>query len=685
MTCAQSKEHGLQARRSVCRTYRYRRSSVSALDDSSRFFTSNFSSRSNEHFLNDVDLYKNKFRIACVSSSEEICDLVYKSAANYPCDIYVHISQSENIKKDIIKLLNSGIETVIYHGDMILFDNDMLLNNVAILERMYIDIIKTLLEVKKTTDKIVFTSSIYEIHDINLLNFILNLNIRFIRYKSMKELKEGLHEAYCDGFHTAVGGYETKIHMDKLGGTGISIMPNQNVIHTTIKRAISLAKNRRFELSILEELLSVLSHIDYGIILVSSDNNILYYSKYALQILSITSKNPEISMRRYFSNFCITKVLKTGIPFYDLVINIDNKQIIADTFPIFTYGQKKGAVTIFRDINTLQNIKTKISSALKNCNFTAKYTCADIRGESKAIRNVIYKIKNYAQTDANIHIVGETGTGKELVAHSIHNASPRRDKPFIAINCTSLAPPLLESELFGYEEGAFTGARRGGKPGLFELANGGTLFLDEITDISPELQAKLLRIIEAKEFMRVGGGKILSVDVRIISASQKALGNAVNNGGFRMDLYYRLATLQITLPALRDRLEDLPVLVNAALEKFHAPHSCLSPACMKLLKNYSYPGNIRELFAILESYCTLCPDGRPDETLFREIFEERTGYLSAHAEDSSGDSAPTFRQMGKAERMKAILQAVEHAGGNKRKAAETLGISYNTLWRHMKE
>ena len=233
-------------------------------------------------------------------------------------------------------------------------------------------------------------------------------------------------------------------------------------------------------------------------------------------------------------------------------------------------GYSHGAVATFQPIGAIQASEQKIRLTSHKRGLIAKNTLADIAGESDPIVQAKEQAKLYAQSDSTVIIVGETGTGKEIFAQAIHNASPRARGPFVAINCAALPENLLESELFGYEGGAFTGARKEGKPGLFELAHGGTIFLDEIGEMSLAVQARLLRILEEREVMRLGGDRVIPVDVRVIAATNKDLFHKVTQKSFRQDLFYRLCVLQLRLPPLRERLEDIPHLLERFFKSWTA-------------------------------------------------------------------------------------------------------------------
>jgi transcriptional regulator with PAS, ATPase and Fis domain len=294
------------------------------------------------------------------------------------------------------------------------------------------------------------------------------------------------------------------------------------------------------------------------------------------------------------------------------------------------------------------------------------------------MQKVYVLLENVAQTDSTVLITGESGTGKELVARAIHLNSERRNHSFLVVNCSAFAESLLESELFGHERGAFTGAIRQ-KPGHFELAQGGTLFLDEIGDISLPVQIKLLRVLESRQFKRVGGTKQISMDVRIIAATNRDFNQAIQSGSFREDLYYRINVFNIHLPPLRERLDDLPVLIEHLLEKlrykFKKDIQGISSAVLNLFFRHQWQGNIRELENILEHAFVMCNaktiqiDHLPEQVLFPTAREE---------------SPIITNSMHSAERI-IIQNMLEKYKGHRSKTARALGVNPSTLWRKMKK
>lgn len=280
-----------------------------------------------------------------------------------------------------------------------------------------------------------------------------------------------------------------------------------------------------------------------------------------------------------------------------------------------------GVIILGQKYMERENEQNKLRSKLIPRGHVAKYNMESILGDSLPVKEAKKVAEKMAKSSSTVLITGESGTGKEIFAQAIHNQSPRRNGPFIAVNCSALAPSLLESELFGYEEGAFTGAKKGGKIGLFEMANQGTIFLDEIGELPYELQAKLLRVLMEREVMRIGGVDLISIDVRVIAATNKDLLKRIAEGQFREDLYYRLNVLPLSLPPLRQRRSDIPVLASAFLKEFGG-QKALSPEILQVLIKYPWPGNIRELHNCIEYMYQLSEE----EILLTDIPENIRNY-----------------------------------------------------------
>lgn len=368
-----------------------------------------------------------------------------------------------------------------------------------------------------------------------------------------------------------------------------------------------------------------------------------------------------------------------------------NKEVLVTGIPVLdAAGNVKLVVTNTRDFPELKNLERQLRDLVeesKKTNHELSYLRSQHAGNkpllyhSAAMAAVMRTIQSISHTDVTVLITGESGTGKELVASEIYQHSNRRDKPFIKVNCAAIPAELLESELFGYEPGAFTGARKGGKPGMFELANSGTILLDEIGDLSLPLQAKLLRVLQQKEFMRIGGVAPIKLDIRILASTNKDLWEEAQQKRFRSDLYYRLNVVPIHLQPLRERREDIPGLATHFFQVFnrkHDKHLSLSPGGMDLMVDYPWPGNIREMENLIERMVVTSSG----HTITRgQVFAALDLGKAAFA--AQRHQGTTLKQRVAAYEQEIILQALEQKG-SLRKAAEALGVDHSTLVKKCK-
>ncbi len=387
-------------------------------------------------------------------------------------------------------------------------------------------------------------------------------------------------------------------------------------------------------------------------------------------------------------------VARTGIAEIGEPQTIRGQEVIVNRIPLKDGERVVGAYgrVVFKDVGELRDLAVKMNLLESKVRYYeeelttlrgARYTFESIHGSGAAIARAKDEALRAARTDSTVLLRGETGTGKELFAHAIHAAGPRRARPFIKLNCAAIPADLLESELFGYEEGAFTGAKKGGKPGKFELAAGGTLFLDEIGDMPLSMQAKLLRALQEREFDRVGGTRSRRVDIRVIAATSRHLEELVGQGTFRADLYYRINVISIRIPPLRERREDIGTVSERMLDLFCAetgePRKRLDPSTHEVLEDYLWPGNIRELRNVLERAVAmshgpvLLPEHLPP-------------HLLRAAPDIRKEAVPGSLASVKAEaERQAILSALAAAEGNRSRAASLLRIHRVKLHEKIKK
>ena len=383
------------------------------------------------------------------------------------------------------------------------------------------------------------------------------------------------------------------------------------------------------------------------------------------------------------------QVLRTRKPVRGVHLKVGPKRrdVVVNVAPVIVDGQLKGSVGVIHDTSEIKKLTEELEKARRIIRtLEAKYTFDDIVGKSKELMVAIETAKKAATTHATVLVRGESGTGKELFAHAIHNDSARKFHQFVRVNVAAITESLLESELFGYEEGAFTGAKKGGRKGFFEMASGGTIFLDEIGELELNTQAKLLRVLQEKEIIRVGGTKPIPVDVRVISATNVDLEKAVKNGKFREDLYYRLNVVPIMIPSLRERISDIPYLVDHLIKKLNMEYGRnvegVSVEVLQHFLEYTWPGNIRELENILgRSMINM----RYSENLIEVHHLPSLGkgnlLPTEHTlEIASSDTILPLNTLLEETERQYLEQILEKTKGNKTKAAQLLGISIRNLY-----
>jgi PAS domain S-box-containing protein len=446
----------------------------------------------------------------------------------------------------------------------------------------------------------------------------------------------------------------------------------------TEKKVYELSTTNRFLKTIIES-------INDGLVILDKEGKITHLNSIAGGILG---KEPPDAIGEP-----INKLIKTNFSLFDILNNRKGyleKEITITPFgskESFQYllteklvedyeGKSQGIMALFKEMRKVHRLVGGIIGAKARFNFS------DIIGNNKKLKRAVNLAKTASVSSCKILIQGESGTGKEIFAQAIHNNSNRRDKPFIAINCAAIPRDLVESELFGYEEGAFTGAKRGGRPGKFELAEGGTLFLDEIESMPLESQPKLLRVIESNQLMRIGGNKIITTDTRIISSTNQDLLLTVKKGNFREDLLYRINTVTVDIPPLRERKDDIPILTKYICNKIGSRLGKnkikIYKQALKSLCNYNWPGNIRELENVLESAILL---SKENIIKINDIPESVKCFKTYNLNIEQIEKKDNFLVDIEKE---VILKALKEAKGNISKASKVLGIDRSTLYRKMK-
>jgi transcriptional regulator with PAS, ATPase and Fis domain len=471
---------------------------------------------------------------------------------------------------------------------------------------------------------------------------------------------------------------------------------NKDTLFTFIKRMAELIVSNAKEKQKTDELLlaakkieTIMDTVNEGIIAVDGNGMISHINPSAAAILSIDRDSyignnindimPDIPLQLIVERRGYYNGLEIDCIIDDRVVRL------LSAIRAFSDGEQiKGLVISFRAYSEFSNLAYKVIGEKK------AYSFDDIQGISASINYTKEQAAKAALSNSTILIRGESGTGKELLARAIHNKSLRREGPFITINCAAIPDSLLESELFGYDEGAFTGAKKGGKPGKFEIAKGGTIFLDEIGDMHLYLQAKLLRVLQEKTIDKVGSAKSMPVDVRVIAATNKDLEDMVSKNLFRKDLFYRLNVIPIYAPPLRDRKEDIPILADYFIAKYNLLINKrvkgITEDALKLMEEYHWPGNVRELENVIEYAINMCSGDMIDVGVLYSRFLEKGKYNNTKQIEKGNHG--NLRDMRDHSEKRIIVEYMRKYGNStkdKQRIADMLGISLSTLYRRLRE
>lgn len=500
---------------------------------------------------------------------------------------------------------------------------------------------------------------------------------------NMRDLIDGMERAVSDGCKLILAGHNTCYYCEEHGipaGLIYSSVESVFLAITEAKRCANVSQVERQNSMIFR---GVIDHVLEGIIAVDKDNMIRTFNPVAAQLLGRKDQD------------CIGQPVHLALPegrlsailsgnqnYTNEIVRINGTNCVLNSIPMTHDGQRQGTLVTFQAGQAITNAESRLRDRLRVSGHLARYHFDDILGESASIRTAIHQARRFAHVDSNILLMGETGTGKELFAQSIHNESERATGPFVAVNCAAIPENLMESELFGYESGAFTGASKTGKPGLFEAAHEGTIFLDEVSEIPLSMQNRLLRVIQEREVRRIGANRVIPVQVRIICATNRDLLDMIRQGRFREDLYYRLKVLSVQLPPLRNRDGDLALIMQHYLtyyaRKFGKGQITLTSEAASRITEYSWFGNIREIRNVSEQLAVLCENDIITANDIAAVLPIDQNIVKSFVPQE--DEYPTLSNLQRRQIMDAISRA-----SSRKEAAEMLGISKTTLWRKCKE
>lgn len=525
--------------------------------------------------------------------------------------------------------------------------------------------------------------------ELSELSELLTIELQLRRYTNEHDVEEQVVDLHARGVEVVIGPSLVVETAERCGMDAVFLYSPESA-RRALDEAIEVARVRAVERTRRQQLAAVLGKLREGVLAVERTGQVWFANpamgellerpSTSLQGQPLASVLPELDLTPVFA--------PGGGAMTGKVFFVGTRRLIANIAPIDDGEMRGMAVLTVQDASAVERAgrDLRMHAARSSHSPRARHTLDDLVGDSAAMQALRTLAQRFAAIDLSLLIFGESGTGKELIAQGIHSASPRSREAFVALNCAAMPENLLESELFGYEEGAFTGAAKGGKAGLLETAHRGTVFLDEVGDMPATLQVRLLRVLQEREVLRVGGREPIPIDVRIIAATHRDLQACVAEGSFRQDLYYRLNGLRLSVPALRERSADLPGLIEAIVARrghrsgLPPPPPALLARFLAAAQHYPWPGNVRELENMIERLMAVGAAGSTDETLISLLFPE---FAAAPSAPTQADTASSLRDtVLQAERVR-METALREAGGNMQRAAEALGISRTTLWRRL--
>lgn len=531
--------------------------------------------------------------------------------------------------------------------------------------------------------------------DIERLNKFTKNTVKIHYYKNLCDIHQIIERLQNNEENVIIGGSSSLYYANEKGLRSWALSFGWETLSVAIDKARSVLQAIHSSQAAASKLKTVLNLLHSGILVTDSKGMVIDCNTQALNYLELNSSNLlGQKVENIVGDHTWVNSYRSGLSTLEQLRRFKNKTYFVSDYPIaLADGRIIGSVANFHGTAEIEKLEKKYRQ-IQTAGLVAKSKFEHIVGDSKTLTTAIEKAKAYAQVDSTIMLYGETGSGKELFAQSIHNHSSRKYGPFIAINCAALPESLLESELMGYEEGAFTGARKGGKTGLIELAHKGTLFLDEINHMPAPIQARMLRVVQEKQVMRLGGERIIPVDVRILTATNADLKILVQENKFREDLFYRLNVLELKIPALRERRDDIKILLDYLIDVYTSKYGTCAPftkTSVEKLQQYKWPGNIRELYNFVERYVVLSKNNLTTQEEFVAEYSPIGGAENVkqldtpvsklgpavHAVDEIILKIDNLKNMEKI----IIEKVLQMHNGSRNKTANTLGISRASIWK----
>lgn len=552
----------------------------------------------------------------------------------------------------------------------------------------HFDLLLSFIEARKMGEKIGFITYPEEgfLFDFEKINELIDFEVTLYRYYSYEELVKQVKQAKKDGIDVIVGGgVRTANLATNYGIKSMLVLPNRRSIKRSLILANQVAKDRMLIKEKVKQLNAVIDTSGEGILFINMQHVIEACNPIAQKLFQIRERDILGKHVDEIPSLELKKIIRKSLKYAEET-NFTQGNINISYSPVVVEENRIGSFINCREVSSIQKLEYKIRRDLYSKGLVSKYSFEDIIHAEPKMTEVIELAKAYAKTESTVLIIGESGTGKELFAQSIHNGSMRSKGPFVAVNCAALPENLLESELFGYADGAFTGALKGGRQGVFELAHEGTIFLDEIGEIPLHIQTRLLRVLQQKEVMRLGAEQVIPINIRVIAATNHRLWKLVEEEKFRLDLYFRLSILHMEVPPLRERILDIPLIVNSFLRQMNADSTFeeMPQSIQQFLKNYSWPGNVRQLENIVERYLLYAQNvgfDKLEQLLINDLKREMSDSTQYATKETLLVEKGTLEDINR----QVILKMLKEHDDNKTVVADLLGISRTTLWKKLSE
>ena len=623
--------------------------------------------------------YMKNNEIVIFSVSKTITQRIMNVLIERKLDVPVYEFRYSDVLDKANEMIQSGAKIIISRGGTAA----LLRNNISIpvieIAHDFHGVYRILQQAKIKSQKIAAVGFPQFCNALRHYQNMTNEEFKICQVYNHNDIENVIKNLSENDYHTVIGGL-TVAEMAKKYNLNAIMGDTDNIsIEQAINEAYSLLKYLNRENTKLIMSHAALNQAREGIMCIDQLGEIININAIGLSLFQC-HVGDKIFKKEAFKDIYPSIINELDIK--EQAVDINGQTIFIS---IRHFSNRQTSYSIITGLNQESSLwQNSISKKSKLRGFSTTWSFDDIIGQSPAIRDVIKKAKLCARHELPIHILGDTGTGKELFAQSIHNHSARSHGPFIAINCAAIPESILESELFGYADGAFTSARKGGKPGVFEMAMNGTVFIDEISEAPLSVQVKLLRVLQEKQFSRLGGDTLITADFRLITASNKDLRQLVANGEFRQDLYYRINILELTLPALRQRPGDIMLLIQHLLHQ-QGKQITFTPDAVDFLHSYRWPGNIRELQAVIYRLIVLLDIDRVNKEILLQVSQitpdDHQQLAHSPAVSVSSDETDLLKKQEK----QLITSVIEKTDGDRTRASVMLGISPTTLWRKLKQ